>query len=133
MTDEMPDVSGVVESVTASNITTKAGRSRNKFVITIGGTGYSGIGLTPKVASGDTVTLKLKQNGNFVNLVDVLKGGISLMAKPSGFSRGPSGPSTKVLMVQTAVAIAIHNSGGKPITPADIQSLMPELLKMAGE
>ena len=136
MTDEiggMPDVTGQVEAVTSANITTKAGKSLNKFEVTIGGSKYSGIGPTPKLAQGDTVTLKLKQNGNFINLVDVIKGGVSLMPKSGGFNRGPSGPSTKVLMVQTAVAIAIHNSQGKAITPADIQSLMPELLKMAAD
>ena len=131
--NEMPDVIGIVENITAGNITTKAGKSLNKFEITIGGNKYSGIGNTPKVAIGNTVTLKLKQNGNFVNLTDVIMNGTSLMPKSGGFNRGPSGPSTKVLMVQTAVAIAIHNSQGKAITPADIQSLMPELLKMAAD
>ena len=136
MTDEigaMPDITGQIEAVSSANITTKAGKSLNKFEITVGGAKYSGIGPTPKVVQGDTVTLKLKANGNFVNITDVLKGGVSLMPKSSGFNRGPSGPSTKVLMVQTAVAIAIHNSGGKPITPADIQGLMPELMKMAAD
>ena len=131
--NEMPDVIGIVENITAGNITTKAGKSLNKFEITIGGSKYSGIGNTPKVAIGNTVTLKLKQNGNFVNLTDVIKDGISLMPKSSGFSRGPSGPSTKVLVLQLAVTIATHNSGGKPITPADIQALIPELTRLAGD
>jgi len=131
--DNMPDVTGQIEIVAASNIMTKAGRSLNKFEITVGGAKYSGIGPTPAVAKGDTVTLKLKANGNFVNITDVIKGGVSLMAKFGGFNRGPSGPSTKVLMVHEAVKIAMHNSGGKPITPADISGLLPELMKMAAD
>ena len=137
MTDEigsMPDVNGTVENITSGNIVTKAGKSLNKFEITVGGAKYSGIGATPKVAIGNVVTLKLKQNGNFVNLTDVVMGGVSLMPKSGFGARGPSGPSTKVLVLQMAVQIAIHNAGpSKAITPADIQSLIPELTKMAAD
>ena len=134
MADEngMPDVTGQIESITSSNIMTKAGRSLNKFEISVGGTKYSGIGATPKVAQGDTVTLKLKANGTFINVVDVIKGGVSLMPKFRG-GGAAGGMSTKALMVLAATMVAVHNAKDTPITPADIQGLLPELIKMAAD
>jgi len=133
MADEntIPDVTGTIDEVTTTTIVTKAGKSLPKFEIKIAGQGYSGIGPKPPVAAGDTVTLKLKKNGNFINLADILKGGVSVLPKQQ-FNRG-GGMSTKALMVLAACVVATHNNPGKQISPKDLQAILPDLEKMAAE
>jgi hypothetical protein len=136
MTEDQNTVQGVVDAVTKETIESKKnpGKTFPKFTFVINGRSYSGIGELPAtVIKGDLVALKLTQSGQFTNVTDVLKGGVSIM--PKRFPPRAPAISPKALTMLAAVLVCRHNSQLKnvPITIADIKATMPELEKLVGE
>ena len=133
---ELEPVTGIIESVTKETIESKKtpGKTFPKFTIVIDGRSYSGIGELPAtVMKGDLVSVKLTVNGQFTNVTDVLKNGVSVM--PKRFPPRAPAISPKAFVLLAAVMVCKHNSQLKnvPITIADIKATMPELEKLVGE
>ena len=136
MTEDQNNVQGVVDAVTKEIIESKKnpGKTFPKFTFVIDGRSYSGIGELPAtVMKGDLVTLKLTQSGQFTNVTDVLKNGVSVM--PKRFPPRAPAISSKAFAMLAAVIVCRHNSQIKntAITIADIKATMPELEKLVGE
>jgi len=136
MTEDQNFVQGVIDSVTKQTIESRKnpGKTFPKFTFVIDGQSYWVIGDLPAtVVKGDLVSLKLTQSGQFTNVTDVLKNGISVM--PKRFPPRAPAISPKALTMLAAVLVCRHNSQLKnvPITIADIKATMPELEKLVGE
>ena len=125
----MEDITGKVDEVKTSTFkSAKTGRDIPKYEVVIAGMSYSAIGAPPTCVKGDVVTLKLVQNGIFVNISDVLKNGVSVLPARAAF--GASGAATaKAQLIVAATMIACHHSAyaKTSVTVDDVRSILPAL------
>jgi hypothetical protein len=133
---EIQTATGVLNDSRQDSFVTKDGRTVPSMKLFIDGQMYSGFGQLPPLTKGETLEVKYKQNGNFRNLTDIVRAGVSLMPKRKPFGGfGGSGPSNKATLLLAATLIATHNSAllKQPVRLEDVTSLMQSLEPLAAE
>jgi len=124
------EAKGVVRDIKTSTFQTKDGRTVPNFKLEVGDQVYSGIGTPPTVTMGDEVTVRFRINGNYKNITDILKAGESVLPR----RKYGGNQLAKANLVLAAAMICCHNSQitKQPVMLKDIQSILPDLEKMAG-
>ena len=132
------DISGVVQDIQAAGtFVGRDGKNVPKYLLTVNGEKLSGIGAVPPIAKGDQVMVRVKINGNFKNVSDIIKNGQSVLPRRfgggfGGNSMSPQLVKSNILLAATLIATQNSAVAKQPVTMDDIKSVMAELEKVVG-